>query len=105
MSIASIPYHVNVPYAVLEIEGNAIKDFVEKPKYTFYSNAGIYFFRSNLKKCIPQGKFFNATDLMQYLIKSGKLVNHYPMLNYWLDIGRHQDFIKAQEDIKHIKLT
>ena len=39
---------------------------------------------------------------MQNLISKGKKVVHYPMLNYWLDIGKHQDFMKAQEDVKHL---
>lgn len=105
MTIASIPYEVNIPYAVLETEGALIKAFKEKPKYTYYSNAGIYFLKSSLQKLIPESQFYNATDLMADLISSGKVVNHYPMLNYWLDIGRHEDYLKAQEDIKHIKFS
>ena len=104
MCVASVPYDVNVPYAVLETDGEKIKNFTEKPRYTYYSNGGIYFLKSSLKQLVPPGGFYNATDLIQYLIDSGKQVNHYPLRNYWLDIGRHQDFIKAQEDIKHIRL-
>jgi NDP-sugar pyrophosphorylase family protein len=53
---------------------------------------------------IPESTFYNATDLMELIIEKGlKLVN-YPILGYWLDIGNHTDFAKAQEDIKHIQL-
>lgn len=102
MSIASIPYSVKVPYAVLETNDRQIHAFTEKPEYTYYSNAGIYFIKTALKSEIPYNSFFNATDLMQQLINQGKCVCHYPLLGYWLDIGKHQDYIKAQEDIKHI---
>jgi NDP-sugar pyrophosphorylase family protein len=104
MCVASIPYQIQVPYAVLDIKDNQILSFIEKPSYTYYSNAGIYFLNRELQKFIPKDTFYNATDLMQSLIYKGKKVVHYPMLNYWLDIGRHQDYIKAQEDVKHLAL-
>lgn len=103
LAIVSIPYKVNVPYAVLELEGNRIKNFKEKPTYTYFSNGGIYLIRANLLNMIPKDCFYDATDLMQNMIQQGKKVISYSMLDYWLDIGKHEDFIKAQDDIKHIK--
>ena len=32
-----------------------------------------------------------------------KLIN-YPIVGYWLDIGKHEDYHKAQEAIKHMKI-
>ncbi|MFT4848159.1 MAG: dTDP-glucose pyrophosphorylase [Sediminicola sp.] len=104
LSVASIPYTVNVPYAVLDTEKSTIKSFKEKPSYTYYSNGGIYFLKSSAKDLIPHNEFYNATDLMTLLIDQGERIVHYPILGYWLDIGRHQDYLKAQEDIVHIKL-
>ncbi|MEQ7800911.1 nucleotidyltransferase family protein [Pedobacter sp. ASV1-7] len=103
MALASVPYHVNIPYAVLQTSGHIISSFSEKPSYTYYSNGGIYMMKVALKNLFERGKFFNATDLMDKVIgdKSSNLI-HYPLLGYWLDIGKHQDFMKAQEDIKHI---
>lgn len=103
MSIASIPYSVNVPYAVLETEDHKVLSFTEKPVYTYYSNAGLYFLKSALKNGIPYNSFYNATDLIEDLIKNKQTVSHYPIHGYWLDIGKHQDFMKAQDDIKYIK--
>ena len=102
--IASIPYTVNVPYAVLQTRTDRIISFEEKPTYTYYSNGGVYFMRSSVKQRIPYKSFYNATDLMQEMIEAEEDVCHYPVLCYWLDIGRQQDYLKAQEDIKHIKL-
>lgn len=106
MALASIPYVVNVPYAVLETNGNIVSAFSEKPTYTYYSNGGIYLLKAELQQFIQKNTYYNATDLMDKLIDSAdhNLV-HYPLLGYWLDIGKHQDFIKAQEDIKHINLS
>ncbi len=103
MAIASIPYNVNIPYAVLETTQHNVKSFIEKPTYTYYSNGGIYLFKFSLRNKINEKAFFNATDLMELVIAETDIdLIHYPLLCYWLDIGKHQDYIKAQEDIKHL---
>ncbi|QNF33810.1 NTP transferase domain-containing protein [Adhaeribacter swui] len=102
IAIATVPYQVNIPYAVLEVEDSKIRDFKEKPSYTYYSNAGIYLVKREILKLIPKGVFYNATDLMELLIKNNQNVISYPILGYWLDIGKQEDYLKAQEDIKHI---
>jgi dTDP-glucose pyrophosphorylase len=104
MAVASIPYHMSVPYAVFELDNERILSLKEKPTFTHYSNAGIYLIKKKHIALIPRGEFYNATDLMDRIISLNlKLVN-YPILGYWLDIGRHEDYLKAQDDIKHIKL-
>lgn len=101
--VACIPYQVNVPYAVMETENKLVKGFKEKPTYTHYSNAGIYLMKRKIVENIPKNKYYNATDLMEQLINEGKRVVAYPIVGYWLDIGKHEDFKKAQEDINQIK--
>jgi NDP-sugar pyrophosphorylase family protein len=104
MAVATIPYHVDVPYAVLETDKHErIVSFSEKPRYTYYSNAGIYLLKWDAVKFIPSHGRFDATDLMEELIKNGKSVSAYAIVGYWLDIGRMDDYNKAQEDVKHIQ--
>lgn len=102
MAIATTSYMVNVPYAVLETENGVVKSFKEKPTYTYFSNAGIYLIKKELVNEIPDNEFYNATDLINKLINSNRVVLTYPILGYWLDIGRHEDYKKANEDYKHI---
>lgn len=103
MSVASIPYNVNIPYAVLRTHSTRVSGFEEKPRYTYYSNGGIYLLDASLKDLVPANEHYNATDLMESMIYENELV-HYPLIGYWLDIGKYQDFIKAQEDVKHLFL-
>ncbi|MCT1532643.1 nucleotidyltransferase family protein [Sphingobacterium daejeonense] len=105
MAVAATSYHVDVPYAVLEVnDNNSVKSLKEKPRYTYYSNAGIYILKKEVLKMIPQNKFFDITDLMDKIIEMNLKLITYPINGYWLDIGKPEDFKKAQEDIKHIKL-
>lgn len=103
MSVACTPYNVNIPYAILDTHNEQIKGLNEKPTLTYYSNAGIYLVKKELLDLIPKNSFFNATDFIELLISLNKKVVYYPILGYWLDIGKMDDFYKAQEDIKHIK--
>jgi len=102
MLVASIPYEVNLPYAIFETDDREVKSFKEKPSYTYYANAGIYLFKRKLLEYIPSNEVYNATDFMQNIINKGGKLLHYPIRTYWLDIGKHKDFEKAQKDIAHI---
>ncbi len=102
MMVASIPYDVTLPYAVFESEGRRVKSLKEKPSYTHYANAGIYLFKKKLLDLVPENVSYNATDFMEDVIAQGYDLLHYPIRSYWLDIGKHVDFEKAQKDIAHI---
>lgn len=100
LSVVSIPYNVEVPYAVLEVENGILADFKEKPTYTYFSNGGIYLMKREILDFIPKNADFSATDLMNKLIEKGLKVRAYPHHGYWLDIGKHDDFQRAQQDVK-----
>lgn len=105
MAVAATTYHVDVPYAVLETDQDQkVKSLREKPRYTYYSNAGIYILNKSVLSIIPENTFFDITDLMEKIVQLGMKLITYPINGYWLDIGKHEDFLKAQEDIKHLKL-
>lgn len=105
MAVATTMYNVEVPYGVMEVDnGNFVNALKEKPCYTYYSNAGIYIIKKELLSLVPHNEFYNVTDLMESLIAEGKKLMSFPILGYWLDIGKHDDFIKAQEDIKSLVL-
>jgi len=103
LAVLTIPYQVAIPYAVLETEKGEVKSFKEKPTYTYYSNGGIYLMKKEMTHLIPQNKFYNATDLMEDLIQQNKKIISFPFSGYWLDVGKHEDFEKAQTDINNIK--
>ncbi len=103
-AVVTIPYEVNIPYAVLETTNGHVMSFKEKPSYTYYSNGGIYLMKMDIASRIPKNHFYNTTDLMKNLIEDGKKVISYPHSGYWLDIGKPEDFEKAQQDIKRLNM-
>lgn len=103
MSVASVPYKVNMPFAVLETSHSRVISFQEKPQYTYYTNGGIYLLKPELISRIETGQAYHATDLMDSLLANGEKLIQYPIHGVWMDIGRKEDFDKAQEEIKHLK--
>ena len=103
MSVAAVPYSISVPYGIFELEGRNIKGVKEKPVYNYFANAGIYLIKRELLENMPKNTFYNATDLMNDAVAEGKTVIRYPITGYWLDIGSHEEYKKANELVKHIK--
>lgn len=103
MSVAAIPYNVSIPYGILKLDGRNVLGLLEKPKYNYYANAGIYLIKRNALEEIPDNTFFNATDLIEKLINKSKKVIHYPLNGTWIDIGTPQEYQRANEFINTYK--
>ena len=102
MSVAAVPYNVSIPYGLLDLDGRNIHGLIEKPKYNYYANAGIYLIKRRALGEIPEGEFFNATDLIEKLVAKGNRVIRYPLNGTWIDIGNPQEYQKAQDFVKHL---
>ena len=94
-------YEVKVPFGVVECDDIRITQIKEKPSLAFFVNAGIYLLAPSVYDCIPEGQHFNMTDLIQKLLDSGRLVASFPIMEYWLDVGQHEDYKRAQEDVRN----
>ena len=103
MSVAAVPYSVSVPYGIFELEGRNIRGVKEKPVYNYFANAGIYLIRRELLEAMPRNTYYDATDLMNDAVAAGRTVIRYPVTGYWLDIGSHEEYHKANELVRHIR--
>lgn len=101
MGVATVPYTTKIPFGIFTVADNQITGLKEKPIYTNYANAGIYILKTEIVSKIPTDTFFNITDLMEQLISENHKLIHNPVIGYWIDIGQHQDYLNAQEIVKH----
>lgn len=93
-------YEHQVPYGVITSEGTQIKSMVEKPVHRFFVNAGIYLLDPALVKSVEPGTRIDMPTLLEQQIDGGNAVNMFPIHEYWLDIGRMDDFHKAQTEVQ-----
>ncbi|MFT5880470.1 MAG: dTDP-glucose pyrophosphorylase [Moritella sp.] len=92
-------YEYQVPYGVINGEGNKIISMVEKPTQRFFVNAGIYVVSQALARSVPLNHVIDMPTLLEQHIAETKDVLMFPIHEYWLDIGRMDDFNRAQADI------
>ncbi|EJD6664147.1 nucleotidyltransferase family protein [Providencia sp. CRE-3FA-0001] len=92
-------YDYQIPYGVINSEGNKITSMVEKPIQRFFINTGIYVISQNIIKSVPQNHRIDMPTLLEQHIAMDKNILMFPIHEYWLDIGRMDDFNRAQKDI------
>jgi len=97
-------YDFQVPYGVIESEDLRVKNIVEKPVQSFFVNAGIYALDPDIVNHINGNEHTDMPCLLESLIGKDKQVNMFPMHEYWLDIGKLEQFERAQLDIKNMTL-
>ena len=95
-------YEYQIPYGVIEIQNSNILSIVEKPIKKFFVNAGIYVLSPNIFEYIPQNEFFDMPTLFNILIEKQKKVLTFPIHEYWLDIGRIEEYKKANKEYSEI---
>lgn len=103
MSVAAVPYSVNIPLGIFDLDGRYIKGLKEKPHYEYYANAGIYLIKRSALDLIPKDVMFHSTDLIEALIAAGRKVIRFPLVGTWIDIGTPQEFQRANDLVKHLK--
>ncbi|MEZ8445374.1 nucleotidyltransferase family protein [Vibrio splendidus] len=92
-------YDYQIPYGVINGEGNKITSMVEKPVQRFFVNAGIYVVSPRVINSVPQNYNIDMPTLLEQHMKEREKVLMFPIHEYWLDIGRMDDFNRAQADI------
>lgn len=103
-TIATCQKIVNVDLGVLEMDsGFRLEGYVEKPSLTYSVSMGIYVFEPGILGFIKPDNYLDFPDLVHNLIQAGRKVMAFPFDGYWLDIGRQEDYFKAQDEFELIK--
>jgi dTDP-glucose pyrophosphorylase len=105
MTVGVRRYEMQVPYGVVDCDGAMIRGLHEKPQVSFFVNAGIYLLEPSVFDLIECHRHLNITDLVKRLIDAGRAVASYPICEYWLDIGRIEDYERAQVDASEGRLA
>lgn len=91
-------YFVEVPFGVVENEGHRIRALHEKPRHRFLVNAGIYALEPDVLRLIPRNEFFDMPTLIENLLARGQHACVFPIREYWIDVGRIDEFERANSE-------
>ncbi|MBI5625577.1 MAG: nucleotidyltransferase family protein [Elusimicrobia bacterium] len=92
-------YDLQVPFGVVQLQGHKLKSISEKPIQRFFVNAGICVLEPRALKLLKKGEPRDMPDFLELLQKkhSGH-IGCFPVQEYWLDIGRMEDYQRAVQD-------
>jgi NDP-sugar pyrophosphorylase family protein len=91
-------YDIQVPFGVVTLDGARISSITEKPVQSFFVNAGIYVISSFALTLIPKDTFFDMPTLFDLIANKEKKTTAFPLHEYWLDIGRLEEFQRAERE-------
>ncbi len=94
--VASSKEHT-IPYGTCKLTKKGfLQDIIEKPKFDFFVNVGLYVLNPNLIKLIPKNKSYDMTDLIKTARSKKKQIGVYPIDDEsWIDVGQWSEYRKA----------
>ena len=91
-------YDFQVPYGVVNVDGENILSIEEKPVHSFFVSGGVYVLESKVLEFIPNDEFYDMPTLFEKVIENKMKSVSFPIREYWLDIGRLEEFEKANNE-------
>jgi dTDP-glucose pyrophosphorylase len=95
LTVAVKVMEVSIPYGVLELDGLDVLAVREKPVKRYPVSAGIYVLEPEVVDLIPHNRRFDMTDVIATAVAKGHRVGAFPIVEYWQDIGRVDDYKSA----------
>jgi dTDP-glucose pyrophosphorylase len=96
------PYHVQIPFGVVELGATGISGIKEKPSQKFVVNTGIYVLSPSVRKLVKPGERLDMPELLQRILARGDRVAPFLMHEYWRDIGRPEEYALANDEYHQI---
>ncbi|OFW15531.1 MAG: nucleoside-diphosphate-sugar pyrophosphorylase [Acidobacteria bacterium RIFCSPLOWO2_12_FULL_67_14] len=98
LTVATQQRHVKIDFGVLEYDKDSrITNYLEKPEHAYDVSMGVYVYEPSVLRHIPPSMYLDFPDLVLRLLADGERVCAYPTACLWLDIGRPDDYARAQE--------
>ena len=94
-------YDVQIPFGVVNIDEQQLKNIEEKPVQKFFVNAGIYVVEPELVNKVNPNTHIDMPNLLEKQIKQGRSVSIFPIHEYWLDIGHMKEYESAHDSFSN----
>jgi dTDP-glucose pyrophosphorylase len=98
-------YEYQIPYGVIQGANGKITSMEEKPTQLFHINAGIYVINPEIIEQVKKNEKIDMPTMLEKKIEAQGNVLMFPIHEYWLDIGRIEDYQRAQADILNLGFT
>jgi len=104
LTIASFRRCVRDELGIIEIDDQSnIVAYREKPEHEYLVSMGIYAMNRTVVELVPREGRMDLPDLVHRLLANGRRVSAYVHMDYWLDLGRPDDFTRANEEFESLR--
>jgi mannose-1-phosphate guanylyltransferase len=103
VTLASHRQRSQIEYGVLHVEGNELRDFEEKPTHEYLVNMGMYVVARESLRSFTPGQPLGFDQLARTLLANGPAPQIFEFDGYWLDIGRPEDYDRANEEFAKVR--
>jgi NDP-sugar pyrophosphorylase family protein len=104
VTIAMSQKKVPLELGVMEYDPDLrLTRYLEKPVLSYSASMGIYVFEKKVLRWIPSRRYLDFPALIQKLLEQRERVICYPSSDFWLDIGRHEDYEEAQKKFQEMR--
>jgi len=100
ITMCVLPYETKIPYGVVKLDGARVVGMDEKPVFTSFVNAGIYVLSPEVLEMIRGTGRIDMTHVIEAALQRWGTVSSFPIHEYWLDIGQHEDYQRARDDYR-----
>jgi len=100
LTIATKDIYTPFQFGNIHTEGDFVTGIEEKPNIKTTILAGIYIFKPEILNLIPDNTMYGMDKLIIDMLERRLPISHYPIQEYWLDIGQVDDYAKAQNEFK-----
>ena len=97
VTVATTVRKTKMDFGVIEQSDGRIRNFSEKPTLSNLMSMGVYCMEPDIFEYIPKGVPFGFDDLILCMLANGVPAYAFMHNGLWLDIGRVEDFQRAQE--------
>ncbi len=89
---------VEVPFGVIDLADDYLAGLTEKPRYSWFINAGVYVVEPSVLDLIAPGQALDMPALFERVLQRNDKIAAFPIREYWRDIGRLEDLERASAD-------
>jgi NDP-sugar pyrophosphorylase family protein len=103
LTVATYSRTVDIDFGVIEVSGRHISGFTEKPSLGYTVSMGAYALSKSTLQRYQPGRPLGFDQLIKDLVLAGDPPASYGFSGYWLDIGRPDDYDRANAEFPSVK--
>ncbi len=104
LTIATHRREIKLDLGIMDVgEDHVLRGFQEKPTFCYPVSMGVYVYEPEVLSYVKPGQYLDFPHVVWQMLGDEKRITSYPFDGYWLDLGSHADYSRAQDEFEALK--